>query len=200
MPATNFVQEYKEPFSLFELWLREAGMVEENDPNAMALSTADKKGKVSVRMMLLKGVDENGFVFYTNLNSPKGQNLIENPNAALCFYWKSQRRQIRVTGRVEKVSDQAADAYFATRPRGSQIGAWASEQSYSLLSRDALEGKIKEIERKFEGKKVKRPPYWSGFCLIPDEVEFWQAGQYRLHDRFVFMRGNEDWTITRLNP
>ncbi|MDX1738711.1 MAG: pyridoxamine 5'-phosphate oxidase, partial [Alphaproteobacteria bacterium] len=180
----------------------EAEESEINDPNGMALATVNKEGQPSVRMVLLKGYDEDGFVFYTNLESNKGQNLSEVPKAALLFHWKSKRRQIRIEGLVEAVSAEEADAYFASRSRGSQIGAWASQQSRPLESRYALEKNVAVYTAKFGIGKIPRPPHWSGFRIIPNRIEFWQDGAFRLHDRFIFTRPTQDtdWEITRLYP
>jgi len=178
----------------------EAARHEPNDPNAMALATADATGRPSVRMVLLKGADERGFVFYTNLESRKGCDLAENPQAALCFHWKSLKRQIRVEGAIEPVSDEEADAYYASRPRASQIGAWASRQSQRLTGRFELERRIAEFTARFGLGTVPRPPYWSGFRLVPQRIEFWQDRQFRLHDRQVYLRENGQWTIVTLFP
>ncbi len=151
-------------------------------------------------MMLLKGFDADGFVFFTNLNSAKARSLKRTPQAALNFYWEKLRRQVRVQGTVQAVSDTEADAYFKTRPRGSQIAAWASEQSRPLTSREFLEKRVKELEKKFEGKEVPRPTFWSGFRLVPARMEFWIERPSRLHDRFLYTRQGDDWTITRLSP
>ena len=190
------------PFEQFGIWLNEAEESEINDPNGMALATVNKEGQPSVRMVLLKGYDEDGFVFYTNLESNKGQNLSEVPKAALLFHWKSKRRQIRIEGLVEAVSAEEADAYFASRSRGSQIGAWASQQSRPLESRYALEKNVAVYTAKFGIGKIPRPPHWSGFRIIPNRIEFWQDGAFRLHDRFIFTRPTQDkdWEITRLYP
>ncbi|MBP5856814.1 pyridoxamine 5'-phosphate oxidase [Marivibrio halodurans] len=191
------------PFDLFQEWLSEAEASEPNDPNAMALATADAAGRPSLRMVLLKGFDPGGFVFYTNLESRKGVQLAENPAAALLFHWKSLRRQVRVEGPVEPVAAEEADAYFATRARGSQIGAWASDQSRPLESRFALEKKVARIGAKHAVGAVPRPPHWSGFRVRPLRIEFWKDGAFRLHDRFLFSRPDPDqpdWTVERLYP
>jgi pyridoxamine 5'-phosphate oxidase len=191
-----------DPFGLFQTWLADAEKSEPADPEAMALATADADGLPNVRMILLKGADERGFVFYTNCGSAKGGELAVNPKAALLFYWKSLGRQIRVRGPVEPVTEAEADAYFATRHPQSRIGAWASQQSRPLESRAALEEAVARYRDEFDGREVPRPDYWRGFRVRPVEIEFWQNGEYRLHDRIVFRRPTLDdaWTKTRLNP
>lgn len=190
------------PFALFGEWLELAGEKEPNDPNAMALATADEGGLPDVRMVLLKGFDEVGFVFYTNLESDKGRELAANAKAALCFHWKSLRRQVRVRGQVERVSDAEADAYFATRAKDSQIGAWASRQSRPLESRFALEKEVAKYAAKYALKEVDRPPHWSGFRIVPERIEFWRDRPFRLHDRLVFLREGPHghWRTERLFP
>jgi pyridoxamine 5'-phosphate oxidase len=189
-----------DPFVLFSEWLAEAMAAEANDPNAMALATVDETGLPDVRMVLLKGVDADGFVFYTNLESRKGRQLAGQPKAALCFHWKSLRRQVRVRGPVEPVTPAEADAYFATRPRLSRIGAWASRQSAPLESRFALEKAVALYTARFPAGGIPRPPHWSGFRLVPVEIEFWRDGAFRLHDRARFSRSDAEWTRTALFP
>ena len=192
------------PHILFEEWLAEAVANEINDPNAMALACCDNSGRISQRMVLLKGHEakgkKEGFVFYTNLESDKGLALAENPNAALLFHWKTLRRQIRIEGSVSSVSAKEADAYFASRDRGSRIGAWVSQQSRPLQSRAFMQKQIAAASLKYAVGKVPRPPYWSGFRLFPERIEFWQDGKFRLHDRFVFTRDDKNWQCKRLYP
>ena len=170
------------------------------DTAPVVLATTDAAGRPSARLVLLRGADARGFVFFTNYNSRKGRELAGNPHAALCFYWASLDEQIRVEGRVERVSDHESDAYFAGRPRGSQLGAWASDQSEVLPSRETLEEKYREIERRFEGQTVERPAFWGGFRLTPVRIEFWYGRPDRLHDRVVYVREGSAWRIERLYP
>lgn len=190
-----------DPFELFEEWFEEARNTEVNDPNAMALASADTDGMPDVRVMLMNARDKRGFVFFTNLESTKGQQLKTNPKAAAVFHWKALRRQVRIRGLVEQVSDEQADAYFATRPLGSRVGAHASAQSRPLENREELIVRTRDIEQKF-GEDVPRPQHWSGFRIVPLEIEFWNNGEFRLHDRVVFRRANqnEKWERVRLNP
>lgn len=192
----NFLDE-TEPFHLFHKWLQEAEANELNDPNAMSLATVDGEGMPNVRMVLLKGFDTDGMVFYTNLESAKGQELIAHPFAALCFHWKSLRRQVRVRGPLSQVSDTEADAYFHSRPRGSQVGAWASQQSRPLEGRFALERAVAKLGIKYAVGTIPRPEYWSGFCLKPLEMEFWHDRPFRLHDRLQFKRVSLDAPFER---
>lgn len=199
--------EATEPFELFDAWLADATRHEPNDPNAMALATVDADGHPDVRMVLLKGVDPaahaaRGFVFYTNYESAKGRELLANPYAALDFHWKSLHRQVRVRGPVTQTTAEEADAYFATRARASQIGAWASQQSRPLESRFALEKAVAAYAAKFHIGAVNRPPHWSGFRVTPLEIEFWHSRLSRLHERIVFRRASADgdWIKTRLYP
>lgn len=192
-----------DPYALFQAWFAEAQKTEPEDPNAMALATADAQGIPSVRMVLLKGVDSRGFVFYTNLESRKGEQLLANPNAAVVLHWKSLRRQVRVEGAVEQVSGVEADEYYHSRPRGSQIGAWASQQSRPLAGRWELERRVAEYTARYAIGTIPRPDYWSGFRILPRRIEFWQDRPFRLHDRIVFTpaEGAEtEWTTGRLYP
>ena len=170
------------------------------DTAPVVLATTDESGRPSARLVLLRGVDSGGFVFFTNYNSRKGRDLAARPHAALCFYWASLDEQIRVEGSVERVSAEDSDGYFAGRPRGSQLGAWASDQSEVLPSRETLEEKYREIERRFEGRTVERPPFWGGFRLIPMRIEFWYGRPDRLHDRVLYVRDGTRWRIERLYP
>jgi pyridoxamine 5'-phosphate oxidase len=189
-----------DPIALFSDWLEEARTNEINDPTGMALATVDPAGLPDVRMVLLKGHDAQGFVFYTNFESAKGRELIATPKAALLFHWKSLRRQVRVRGPVGEVTPEEADAYFASRPRDSRIGAWASDQSRPLEGRFALERRVAEYALKFGVGEVPRPPHWSGFRVTPTEIEFWKDGAFRLHDRILYRRLGEGWQTTRLYP
>jgi len=189
-----------DPFLLFSEWLAEATKHEPNDPNGMALATVDEFGLPDVRIVLLKGFDAGGFVFYTNLESRKGRQLAQTPRAALCFHWKSIRRQVRVRGNVERVTPEEADAYFVTRPRLAKIGAWASKQSEPLESRLALERAVDLTTARFAAGEVPRPPHWSGFRIVPVEIEFWRDGAFRLHDRARFSRAGDGWTKAMLYP
>ncbi len=199
---TGDFTEAGEPFALFDAWMDEAKASEPNDPNAMALSTVDAEGMPNVRMVLLKGKDERGFVFYTNTESRKGEELLASGKAAALFHWKSLRRQIRIRGPVERVTDEEADAYFQSRPRDSRIGAWASQQSRPLESRFALEKAVAAQALRFGVGQIPRPPHWTGFRIMPTSMEFWKDGAFRLHDRVVFRRGDgsADWTRLRLYP
>ncbi|GGA76892.1 pyridoxine/pyridoxamine 5'-phosphate oxidase [Brucella endophytica] len=194
--------EAQEPFQLFATWLSDATKSEPNDANALALATVDENGMPNVRMVLLKGFDEHGFVFYTNYESQKGREILGQQKVAMCFHWKSLRRQVRVRGPVEQVSDSEADAYYASRPRGSRIGAWASKQSRPLESRFALEKAVAEYTARHAIGEIPRPPHWSGFRLKPVSIEFWHDRPFRLHDRVVFTREAPEggWEKTRLYP
>ena len=189
-----------DPLTLFDEWFADARAAEINDPEAMALATADAAGQPSVRMVLLKGHGPDGFVFYTNEQSAKGEQLAANPRAALLFHWKSLRRQVRIEGPVERVSDADADAYFANRARDSQLGAWASDQSRPLDSRDIFEQRFEQVQVRFEGQEVPRPRHWGGYRVLPNRIEFWSDRPYRLHERKLFTRSNDGWTEGLLYP
>ena len=195
----NFA-DIADPIPLFSAWLGEAERSEPEDPNAMALATVDAAGMPDVRMVLLKGHGPDGFVFFTNLESRKGEELGANPKAALCFHWKSLGRQVRVRGPVSPVATAEADAYFASRPRASRIGAWASQQSRPLESRFALEKAVAAFTAKHAVGEIPRPEYWSGFRIAPAEIEFWRAGAFRLHERVRFTRTGDRWEKALLYP
>ncbi|NTJ42785.1 pyridoxamine 5'-phosphate oxidase [Agrobacterium larrymoorei] len=201
LTSSDFTEE-NEPFALFAEWLRDATASEVNDPNAVALASVDEDGMPSVRMVLLKGADERGFVFYTNFESRKGVEILGQKKAAMCFHWKSLRRQVRIRGLVEVVSDAEADEYYASRPRGSRIGAWASKQSRPLESRFALEKAVAEYTAKYAIGEIPRPSHWSGFRIQPLTIEFWHDRKFRLHDRVEFRRDALDapWTKVRMYP
>ena len=190
------------PFKLFNQWYEDASKSEVNDPNAMSLATVGGNSMPSVRIVLLKSHDQNGFVFYTNLKSRKGNELSKNPQAAIAFHWKTIRRQVRIEGITETIAKNEADEYFQSRPRISQIGAWASQQSEPLDSREQLLNSVKSFEEKYENVSIPRPQHWGGLRLRPNRIEFWQDGEYRLHDRFIFEKAanKHTWEITRLNP
>ncbi len=197
--------EDTEPYTLFDSWLSEAEASELNDPNAMALTTVAANGRPSTRMVLLKGHGRNaetsgGFIFYTNLESRKAGELMANPHVALLFHWKSLRRQIRIEGALRRVSDTTADTYFATRSRNSQLGAWASEQSRPLDNRATFEARFDEMQARYNGKDVPRPPHWSGHIVIPDRFEFWQDREFRLHERWIYQRDGDAWQTGMLYP
>ena len=189
-----------DPFALFDSWFAEARASEPNDSNAMALATTTADGHPSLRMVLLKGHGPDGFIFYTNLDSRKGGELAANPHVALLFHWKSLRRQIRIEGPVEQVDDATADAYFATRGRDSQLGAWASDQSRPLDARATFEARFAEMQARFDGQDVPRPPRWSGWRVNPSRIEFWQDRAHRLHERTLFERAGDGWTKGYLYP
>lgn len=190
-----------DPFSLFDQWYAEARASEINDSNAMTVATADAEGRPSARMVLLKGHEPDGFVFYTNFEGRKAGELIANPHAALLFHWKSMRRQIRIEGVVSRVSDETADAYFATRSRDSQLGAWASDQSRPLASREVFRARFDAMQARFADGDVPRPPHWSGFRVTPERIEFWQDREFRLHERTLFTRdGQGGWRSGLLYP
>jgi pyridoxamine 5'-phosphate oxidase len=202
LTASRGFTERDDPFALFTEWMRDAEKTEPNDPNGMALATVDADGLPNVRMVLLKGFDEAGFVFYTNYESQKGREILGSMKAALCFHWKSLHRQVRVRGTVDKVSAAEADAYFASRARDSRIGAWASQQSRPLESRFALETAVAKYAAKYTIGEIPRPPHWSGFRIKPLSIEFWHDRPFRLHDRVIFHRDRQggDWSKARLYP
>lgn len=189
-----------DPIQIFDAWLREAEAGEPNDPNAMALATADGEGRPSVRMVLLKGHDARGFVFYTNRESRKAGELATNTQAALLFHWKSLRRQVRVEGAVSPVTDAESNAYFATRSRASQLGAWASDQSRPLDDRSTFEARYADMERRFDGQDIYRPPHWGGYRVVPDRIELWEDRPGRLHHRRLFTRTDDGWSEGLLFP
>lgn len=188
------------PFQLFASWYKEALKHDMNEPASVTLATATADGRPSARIVLIKDYDERGFCFYTNLTSRKGYELNENPHAALCFYWDEHQRQVRIEGKVERVAEQEADRYFANRHRGSQIGAWASKQSLPMEQEGDLAKRVKEITGQFEGQAIPRPPFWSGFRLIPERYEFWHQGEYRLHQRAAYTKHAGRWNLDRLYP
>src|SRR5690606_12551438 len=204
MPRTELTDgdftEAGEPYRLFAQWLDDATKSEPNDPDAVALATVDEAGMPDVRMVLLKGFDQRGFVFYTNFESAKGVEILGSMKAAMCFHWKSLRRQVRVRGAVEIVTDMEDDAYYASRPRGSRIGAWASKQARPLESRFALEKAVWEYTARHAIGDIPRPPHWSGFRIVPQAIEFWHDRPFRLHDRVRFTPKGEDWERVRLYP
>ena len=195
-------QDLKNPIELFKNWMDDAIKSEPNDPNALALATSDKNEIPSVRMVLLKDFDESGFVFYTSFNSPKSITLKNNPNASMCFHWKTLLRQIRITGSVSSVSDEEADNYYKSRPYDSRIGAWASQQSQILKSREELLSEIEKFKKKYPNEEnVPRPKYWSGWKLSPVKIEFWLGGRSRIHERLKYIKKqNKDWERVLLNP
>ena len=198
----NCFLDLDDPIELFKVWMDEAKKSEPNDPNALSLATSNKNNIPSVRMVLLKEFNQNGFVFYTNLNSQKGNELKENPNAAMCFHWKSLLRQIRISGTITQVEDSVADQYYNSRGYDSRIGAWASKQSKELQNRDELENSIKELKQKFDDKKnVPRPKHWSGWNLLPTRIEFWLDGDSRIHERLNYtIEKSGNWIKSLLSP
>ena len=190
-----------DPLKLFDIWMLEAKKSEINDPNALSLATTNSKNEPSVRMVLLKGLSENGFVFYTNLNSPKSHDIKNNPNAAMCFHWKSLQRQIRIKGVILQVSDEEADKYFNSRPYESRIGAWASDQSKAMNKREEFLKKIEEYKKKYKDEKnLPRPSHWSGWCLKPSSIEFWLGDKYRIHERLKYNKISNGWKKEILYP
>jgi pyridoxamine 5'-phosphate oxidase len=189
-----------DPIEQFRKWFDEALAADLHEPNAMTLATATPDGKPSARIVLLKGFDARGFVFYTNYEGRKGRELAENPRAALVFYWGELERQVRVEGHVWRVLEEESDAYYASRPRGSRLGAWASAQSRSVERRELVEERLRELEREYTGREVPRPPFWGGYRVEPEEIEFWQGRENRLHDRLVYRWSSDGWRIERLQP
>lgn len=189
-----------DPVEQFRRWFDEALEADLHEPNAFVLATATRDGLPSARVVLLKGLDERGFVFYTNYEGRKGRELEENPRAALLFYWGELERQVRIEGTVSRVSEEESDAYYASRPRGSRLGAWASEQSRVVEGREVLESRIGDLEAEYEGREVPRPPFWGGYRVNPAAIEFWQGRENRLHDRIVYRRESGRWKTERLQP
>ena len=202
MELEELIEEnvHSDPFRQFEIWFRQAEETVTRLPNAMALATAGRDGKPSVRMVLLKGFDDRGFVFYTNYESQKAGELADNPQASLLFYWSEFGRQIRITGAVTKVSREESEAYFRTRPLDSQLGAWASRQSEVIPSRTLLDDRARDLAREYEGRAVPTPPFWGGYRLSPDSIEFWQERPGRLHDRLRYRQEGVRWVLERLQP
>ena len=189
-----------DPIEQFRLWFDEARALGLPMPEAMTLATSAADGRPSARIVLLHGIEANGFVFHTNYESRKGRDLEVNPRAALVLYWQPLGRQIRVEGSIERVSEEESAQYFRTRPRGGQLGAWASRQSEQIESRDILEERVRRLDREYEGREVPVPPFWGGYRLLPDRIELWQHGEDRLHDRFAYERSGDGWTRSRLSP
>ena len=190
-----------DPIEQFRGWFGDALAAELHEPNAMTLATATPEGRPSARVILIKGFDERGFIFYTNYEGRKAGELEANPHCALVFYWAELERQVRIEGRARRISDEESDAYFASRPRGSQLGAWVSEQSRSVENRGALEQRLRELEREYEGREIPRPPFWGGYRVEPEVIEFWQGRENRLHDRLQYRRSEDGgWERERLQP
>jgi len=189
-----------DPIKQFGVWFDEAKAADIIEPNAMTIATATREGIPSARVVLLKGLDERGFVFYTNYESRKGQELIENPHASLVFWWGALERQVRIEGRVEKIADEETEAYFHSRPVGSQLGAWASDQSQIIPNRDVLEQRLADLTQQYQDQEIPRPLHWGGFRVIPSAIEFWQGRPSRLHDRLLYRRNEGRWVIDRLAP
>ena len=193
--------DLKDPFELFKIWMEEAKKKEINDPNALSLATINNKNEPSVRMVLLKGINQKRFVFYTNLNSPKSIDIKSNPKAAMCFHWKSLQRQVRISGAVTQIEDKEADLYFNSRPYESRIGAWASDQSKIMQNREEFLNKIDEFNKKYKDKKIlPRPKHWSGWCLKPISIEFWLGDKYRIHERLKYKKVSNNWIKEILYP
>ena len=193
--------DLENPIDLFKIWMSEAEKNEINDPNALSLATANKDNEPNVRMVLLKGLSQNGFIFYTNLNSPKSTDLKNNPKAAMCFHWKSLQRQVRISGNINQVSDDEADNYFNSRPYESRIGAWASDQSKTMNKREDFLKNIEKFKKKYENEKnLPRPKHWSGWCLNPSSIEFWLGDQYRIHERLKYSKVSNSWKKEILYP
>jgi len=193
--------DLENPLELFKIWMSEAEKKEINDPNALSLATSNQNNEPSVRMVLLKGLSQKGFVFYTNLNSPKSNDLKKNSKAAMCFHWKSLQRQVRISGSVSSVTDEEADLYFDSRPYESRIGAWASDQSKVMIERNEFLKKIEEVKKKYDDqKKISRPKHWSGWCLTPSSFEFWLGDQFRIHERLRYNKILNDWKKEILYP
>lgn len=189
-----------DPIEQFRKWFEEALNANLHEPNAMTLATATPDGKPSARIVLLKGFDERGFVFYTNYEGRKAQELEKNPRAALVFYWGELERQVRIEGQVVRISNEESDAYYMSRPRGSRLGAWASEQSRPIENRELLVEKVRELEAGYAEREIPRPPFWGGYRVVPEAIEFWQGRENRLHDRLLYRRSGEEWEIKRLQP